>query len=44
MVQACGEAKKVIPIKVNGNLVNLKVMECILGQMVILIKDSLRNV
>jgi hypothetical protein len=44
MVLGCGEVKKVTAIKGNGNLVSLKVMACILGQMVTTTKDSSKNV
>lgn len=44
MDQVCGEVKKVILIRDNGNLVSLRAMECIHGQMVIPIKENLKNV
>jgi len=43
MVQECGEDIKEILIKVNGDLVKLKDMVFILGQMEINIKDNLSN-
>jgi hypothetical protein len=40
----CGEEPKVIHIKDNGNLANLKGMEFILGRMEINTRDNLKNV
>jgi hypothetical protein len=42
-VLVCGVVQKVIHIRDNGNLANLKVMEFILGQMAIITKVNLNN-
>jgi hypothetical protein len=44
MGRECGEDRKEMLIKESGGSENLRVMEFILGQMEIAIRESLRNV
>jgi hypothetical protein len=44
MVLACGVVREVTVTRANGNSANLKAMECIPGQMVIITKASSNNV